>query len=56
MTARRDAFNRQNAANRQALGDLSTRVGGLSLRQINEKVSGLWEGNAPRKHGSEEKS
>ncbi|XP_066474032.1 laminin subunit beta-2 [Tiliqua scincoides] len=46
MTARRDAFNRQNAANRRALGDLSTRVGGLSLRQINEKVCGA-SGDAP---------
>ncbi|KAJ6668143.1 hypothetical protein lerEdw1_015520 [Lerista edwardsae] len=46
MTARRDAFNQQNAANRRALGDLSTRVGGLSLRQINEKVCGA-SGDAP---------
>nr|XP_060622490.1 laminin subunit beta-2 [Anolis sagrei ordinatus] len=40
MTMRRDAFNRQNAANRRGLTDLSTRVAGLSLHQINEKVCG----------------
>uniref|UniRef100_A0A803TJZ0 Laminin subunit beta 2 n=1 Tax=Anolis carolinensis TaxID=28377 RepID=A0A803TJZ0_ANOCA len=40
ITTRRDAFNRQNAANRRGLTDLSTRVAGLSLHQINEKVCG----------------
>lgn len=38
MTARRDAFNRQNAVNRRALTELSARVGGLRLHRINEKV------------------
>ncbi|KAL8212819.1 UNVERIFIED_CONTAM: hypothetical protein K2H54_058895 [Gekko kuhli] len=40
MTARRDAFNRQNAVNRRALTELSARVGGLRLHRINEKVCG----------------
>ncbi|KAL7986244.1 hypothetical protein Chor_011410 [Crotalus horridus] len=46
MTSRREAFNRQNAANRRGLGDLSTRTRGLSLDQINEKVCGA-QGDTP---------
>ncbi|KAF7249960.1 Laminin subunit beta-2 [Varanus komodoensis] len=46
MTIRRDTFNRQNAANRQGLTDLSRRIGGLSLHRINEKVCGA-PGDAP---------
>ncbi|KAM6470531.1 laminin subunit beta-2 isoform 3-T4 [Liasis olivaceus] len=46
MTSRREAFNRQNAANRRGLGDLLTRVRGLSLDQINEKVCGA-QGDTP---------
>ncbi|ETE64464.1 Laminin subunit beta-1, partial [Ophiophagus hannah] len=46
MTSRREAFNRQNAANRRGLVDLSTRTRGLSLNLINEKVCGA-QGDTP---------
>ncbi|XP_058024139.1 laminin subunit beta-2 [Ahaetulla prasina] len=46
MMSRREAFNRQNAANRRGLVDLSTRTRGLSLDLINEKVCGA-QGDTP---------
>ncbi|KAH0630316.1 hypothetical protein JD844_013235 [Phrynosoma platyrhinos] len=50
MTTQRDAFNRQNAANRRSLTNLSTRVGGLSLHQINEKVGAGCRDEDGRRH------
>uniref|UniRef100_A0A8C5S678 LAMB1/2/3/4 helical domain-containing protein n=1 Tax=Laticauda laticaudata TaxID=8630 RepID=A0A8C5S678_LATLA len=44
--SRREAFNRQNAANRRGLVDLSTRTRGLSLDLINEKACGA-QGDTP---------
>ncbi|KAG8127910.1 hypothetical protein E2320_014811 [Naja naja] len=46
MTSQREAFNRQNAANRRGLVDLSARTRGLSLDLINEKVCGA-QGDTP---------
>uniref|UniRef100_A0A4W3JYV6 Laminin, beta 2 (laminin S) n=1 Tax=Callorhinchus milii TaxID=7868 RepID=A0A4W3JYV6_CALMI len=40
MRARKDEFNRKNAANRRALNDLSAKVQTLNLKKINEKVCG----------------
>ncbi|XP_073447913.1 laminin subunit beta-2 isoform X4 [Aquarana catesbeiana] len=42
----RDDFNRKNAANRRALGDVTARVNTLDLRNINEKVCGT-SGDTP---------
>lgn len=42
----RDDFNRKNAANRRALGDVTARVNTLDLRNINEKVCGA-SGDTP---------
>lgn len=38
ISAKKDDFNRKNAANKRALGDLNTRAQGLDLKKINEKV------------------
>lgn len=38
ISTRRDDFNRKNAANKRAIGDLSTRVQGLDMKKVNEKV------------------
>ncbi|XP_040214842.1 laminin subunit beta-2 [Rana temporaria] len=40
MARNRDDFNRKNAANRRALGDVTAKVNTLDLRNINEKVCG----------------
>uniref|UniRef100_A0AAQ4RGT9 Laminin, beta 2 (laminin S) n=1 Tax=Gasterosteus aculeatus aculeatus TaxID=481459 RepID=A0AAQ4RGT9_GASAC len=46
IAAKKDDFNRKNAANKRALGDLNTRAQGLDLKKINEKVCGA-PGDAP---------
>ncbi|XP_044206819.1 laminin subunit beta-2 isoform X1 [Thunnus albacares] len=46
ITAKKDDFNRKNAANKRALGDLNTRVQGLDMKKINEKICGA-PGDAP---------
>uniref|UniRef100_A0A8C5BTH4 Laminin, beta 2 (laminin S) n=1 Tax=Gadus morhua TaxID=8049 RepID=A0A8C5BTH4_GADMO len=46
ITAKKDDFNRKNAANKRALGDLNGRVQGLDMKKINEKVCGA-PGDAP---------
>ncbi|CAL8324931.1 unnamed protein product [Merluccius merluccius] len=46
MAAKKDDFNRKNAANKRALGDLNGRVHGLEIKKINEKVCGV-PGDAP---------
>uniref|UniRef100_A0A672ITP8 Laminin, beta 2 (laminin S) n=1 Tax=Salarias fasciatus TaxID=181472 RepID=A0A672ITP8_SALFA len=46
IAAKKDDFNRKNAANKRALGDLSTRAQGLDMKKINEKVCGA-PGDAP---------
>lgn len=38
LTAKKDDFNRKNAANKRALGDLSGRLQGLDMKKVNEKV------------------
>lgn len=38
IAAKKDDFNRKNAANKRALGDLNTRAQGLDMKKINEKV------------------
>ncbi|XP_051874089.1 LOW QUALITY PROTEIN: laminin subunit beta-2 [Pristis pectinata] len=40
MRAKKDDFNRKNAANRRALNDLTAKVQTLNLKNINEKVCG----------------
>ncbi|XP_069795576.1 laminin subunit beta-2-like [Narcine bancroftii] len=40
MRYRKDDFNRENAANRRALNDLTAKVQTLSLKDVNEKVCG----------------
>lgn len=39
IAAKKDDFNRKNAANKRALGELSTKAQGLDMKKINEKVS-----------------
>ncbi|CAL8253519.1 unnamed protein product [Arctogadus glacialis] len=46
IAAKKDDFNRKNAANKRALGDLNGRVQGLDMKKINEKVCGA-PGDAP---------
>ncbi|CAL8279484.1 unnamed protein product [Boreogadus saida] len=46
INAKKDDFNRKNAANKRALGDLNGRVQGLDMKKINEKVCGA-PGDAP---------
>uniref|UniRef100_A0A4W6G170 Laminin, beta 2 (laminin S) n=1 Tax=Lates calcarifer TaxID=8187 RepID=A0A4W6G170_LATCA len=46
IAAKKDDFNRKNAANKRALGDLNTRAQGLDIKKINEKVCGA-PGDAP---------
>ncbi len=38
INAKKDDFNRKNAANKRALGELNTRAQGLNMKKINEKV------------------
>lgn len=38
IAAKKDDFNRKNAANKRALGDLNARAQGLDMKKINEKV------------------
>lgn len=38
MSVKKDDFNRKNAANKRALGDLSRRLQGLDMKKVNEKV------------------
>lgn len=38
LNAKKDDFNRKNAANKRALGDLSGRLQGLDMKKVNEKV------------------
>uniref|UniRef100_A0A7N6BZT2 Laminin, beta 2 (laminin S) n=1 Tax=Anabas testudineus TaxID=64144 RepID=A0A7N6BZT2_ANATE len=46
IAAKKDDFNRKNAANKRALGDLNTKAQGLDMKKINEKVCGS-PGDAP---------
>ncbi|XP_077307783.1 laminin subunit beta-2-like isoform X2 [Lithobates pipiens] len=46
LARNRDDFNRKNAANRRALGDMTAKVNTLDLRNINEKVCGA-SGDTP---------
>lgn len=39
MNVKKDDFNRKNAANKRTLGDFSSRLQGLDMKQVNEKVS-----------------
>lgn len=38
IATKKDDFNRKNAANKRALGDLSAKAQGLDMKKINEKV------------------
>lgn len=38
ISAKKDDFNRKNSANKRALGELNTRVQGLDMTRLNEKV------------------
>lgn len=38
ISAKKDDFNRKNAANKRALGELKTRAQGLDMKKLNEKV------------------
>lgn len=38
LNAKKDDFNRKNAANKRALGELSGRMQGLDMTKVNEKV------------------
>ncbi len=38
IAAKKDDFNRKNAANKRALGDLNAKAQGLNMKKINEKV------------------
>uniref|UniRef100_A0AAY5KK94 Laminin, beta 2 (laminin S) n=1 Tax=Esox lucius TaxID=8010 RepID=A0AAY5KK94_ESOLU len=40
ILAKKDEFNRKNAANKRALGDLSAKAQTLDMKKINEKVCG----------------
>uniref|UniRef100_A0A3Q3K397 Laminin, beta 2 (laminin S) n=1 Tax=Monopterus albus TaxID=43700 RepID=A0A3Q3K397_MONAL len=46
IAAKKDDFNRKNAANKRALTELNTRTQGLDMKKINEKVCGA-PGDAP---------
>uniref|UniRef100_A0A3B5B749 Laminin subunit beta 2 n=1 Tax=Stegastes partitus TaxID=144197 RepID=A0A3B5B749_9TELE len=46
IAAKKDDFNRKNAANKRALGELNARAQGLDMKKINEKVCGA-PGDAP---------
>uniref|UniRef100_A0A8C4NQ25 Laminin, beta 2 (laminin S) n=1 Tax=Dicentrarchus labrax TaxID=13489 RepID=A0A8C4NQ25_DICLA len=46
IASKKDDFNRKNAANKRALGDLNARAQGLDMKKINEKVCGA-PGDAP---------
>lgn len=38
MNAKKDDFSRKNAANKRTLGDFSSRLQGLDMKKVNEKV------------------
>lgn len=38
IAAKKDDFNRKNAANKRALGELNTKTQGLDMKKLNEKV------------------
>uniref|UniRef100_A0A7N8XUP4 Laminin subunit beta-2 n=1 Tax=Mastacembelus armatus TaxID=205130 RepID=A0A7N8XUP4_9TELE len=46
IAAKKDDFNRKNAANKRALTDLNTKAQGLDMKKLNEKVCGA-PGDAP---------
>uniref|UniRef100_A0A669EIH6 Laminin, beta 2 (laminin S) n=1 Tax=Oreochromis niloticus TaxID=8128 RepID=A0A669EIH6_ORENI len=46
IAAKKDDFNRKNAANKRALGELNTKTQGLEMKKLNEKVCGT-PGDAP---------
>ncbi|XP_077370920.1 laminin subunit beta-2 isoform X1 [Festucalex cinctus] len=46
ISAKKDDFNRKNAANKRSLGELKSKVQNLDMRKINEKVCGT-TGDAP---------
>ncbi|XP_028308576.1 laminin subunit beta-2 isoform X2 [Gouania willdenowi] len=46
IAAKKDDFQRKNGANKRSLGELSSRVQGLDMKNINEKVCGA-PGDAP---------
>uniref|UniRef100_A0A3P8UVT8 Laminin, beta 2-like n=1 Tax=Cynoglossus semilaevis TaxID=244447 RepID=A0A3P8UVT8_CYNSE len=46
ISSKKDDFNRKNAANKRSLVELNTRVQGLDMKKINEKVCGA-PGDAP---------
>ncbi|XP_039459916.1 laminin subunit beta-2 isoform X1 [Oreochromis aureus] len=46
IAAKKDDFNRKNAANKRALGELNTKTQGLEMKKLNEKVCGA-PGDAP---------
>uniref|UniRef100_A0AAX7TKC3 Laminin subunit beta-2 n=1 Tax=Astatotilapia calliptera TaxID=8154 RepID=A0AAX7TKC3_ASTCA len=46
IAAKKDDFNRKNAANKRALGELNTKTQGLDMKKLNEKVCGA-PGDAP---------
>uniref|UniRef100_A0A8C7QQE5 Laminin, beta 2 (laminin S) n=1 Tax=Oncorhynchus mykiss TaxID=8022 RepID=A0A8C7QQE5_ONCMY len=46
ISAKQDDFNRKNAANKRALGDLNAKAQTLDMKKINEKVCGT-PGDAP---------
>uniref|UniRef100_A0A8C7IWR6 Laminin, beta 2 (laminin S) n=1 Tax=Oncorhynchus kisutch TaxID=8019 RepID=A0A8C7IWR6_ONCKI len=46
ISAKKDDFNRKNAANKRALGDLNAKAQTLDMKKINEKVCGT-PGDAP---------
>lgn len=43
ISAKKDDFNRKNAANKRALGELKNRAQGLDMNKLNEKVCGSLE-------------
>uniref|UniRef100_A0A3Q2YST7 Laminin, beta 2 (laminin S) n=1 Tax=Hippocampus comes TaxID=109280 RepID=A0A3Q2YST7_HIPCM len=43
ISAKKDDFNRRNAANKRSLGEIKTKVQNLDLRKINEKVCGTMD-------------
>lgn len=48
LTAKKDDFSQKNAANKRTLGDFSSRLQGLDLRKVNEKVGRSLDSNSSR--------
>ncbi|XP_054633682.1 laminin subunit beta-2 isoform X1 [Dunckerocampus dactyliophorus] len=46
IASKKDDFNRKNGGNKRSLGELKTKVNGLDMQKINEKVCGA-AGDAP---------